>query len=51
MAFMLQGSNSDVAAQGRISRRSLLGIAVVFGRCAEENGKGLDTIRHHYFTA
>ena len=31
MAFMLQGSNSDVAAQGRISRRSLLGIAGVFG--------------------
>jgi len=23
MAFMLQGSNSDVAAQGRISRRSI----------------------------
>ena len=31
MAFMLQVSNSDVAARGRISRRSLLGIAGVVG--------------------
>ena len=31
MAFMLDGSNSDVALQGRISRRSLLGIAGMLG--------------------
>src|SRR5437763_17204931 len=31
MAFMLDGSNSDVALPGRISRRSLLGIAGMLG--------------------
>jgi NitT/TauT family transport system substrate-binding protein len=31
MAFMLEGSHSDVALQGRISRRSLLGIAGMLG--------------------
>jgi NitT/TauT family transport system substrate-binding protein len=31
MAFLLEGSNSDAALQGRISRRALLGIAGMLG--------------------
>ena len=34
MAFRMQKSADDVAAQGRLSRRSLLAIAGVFGTSA-----------------